>query len=318
MSNKKAEETGHLSLSERLKLLKAYTKGPAAFGSVAKLVKATGLERSKVKSFLHERSSYTKFYSLNRRFQRLHCYATHINHIWTLDLAFVDKLEAWNNHVKYLLVCVDVFSRFVRVQPLKNKHADTTKKAFIKMLKNNVQPKKIWIDKGTEFSGSFKSFCKDVGISIYHTFSETKASIAERSIRSLKNIIYRFMEEKDTFEYYKNLPEFVHTINKRTNRMLGMAPADVSNRNVMSLLYSKLKPKRKAKFQAGNHVRISKNNIPFQKGYKPHFTNEIFEISRVYKTSPLSYNIKNTNGEKIQGRFYQEEVVLHTQHGNAR
>ena len=49
-----------------------------------------------------------------------------------MDLAFVDKLASQNKGVKYLLVAVDVFSRFVRVQTMKTKYAKDTLQAFKK------------------------------------------------------------------------------------------------------------------------------------------------------------------------------------------
>ena len=37
----------------------------------------------------------------------------------------------------------------------------------------------------------------------------------------------------------------------------------------------------KPKSKIGDRVRISKKNILFQKGYKPHFTDKIFETSAI-------------------------------------
>ena len=47
-------------------------------------------------------------------------------------------------------------SRYLRVKPLKSKYATTTADAFKKMI-NNKQPKKVWVDAGTEFEGSFST-----------------------------------------------------------------------------------------------------------------------------------------------------------------
>ena len=57
------------------------------------------------------RKSYTKFRQAIRHFQRLPAFAKRTNEIWCLDLAFMDKLSEFNNGVKYLLICVDVFSQ---------------------------------------------------------------------------------------------------------------------------------------------------------------------------------------------------------------
>ena len=56
------------------------------------------------------------------------------------------------------------------------------------------RPTKIWDDKATEFAGEFKKLCKAEGKQIHSTMSETKVTFAERTIRSLKNILYRYME----------------------------------------------------------------------------------------------------------------------------
>ena len=56
------------------------------------------------------------------------------------------------------------------------------------MITKRNRPKKIWVDRGTEFAGAFKKFCTAEGIQVYSTMSETKAASAERTIRSLKKI----------------------------------------------------------------------------------------------------------------------------------
>ena len=78
-------------------------------------------------------------------------------------------------------------------------------------------PKKIWLDHGKEFFGDMSSFCEDVGIKYYHTYSETKVAFGERDIRTLKNLIYRYLEENDTLTYIKELQTFVDVINSRIN-----------------------------------------------------------------------------------------------------
>ena len=46
----------------------------------------------------------------------------------------------------------------------------------------------------------------------------------------------------------------------------------------------------KPKFEIGDRVRISKIDFPFQKGNKPQFTGELFEISSI-STEELAINI---------------------------
>ena len=113
------------------------------------------------------------------------------NEIWCMDLANVDKLAKENNGVKYLLVRQDLFDRTVNAKGMKTKDSQETVKAFSSMITKKNRPKKIWVDKGTEFSGAFKKFCAAEWIQIYSTMSDSKAAFAERTIRSLKNILSR-------------------------------------------------------------------------------------------------------------------------------
>ena len=113
-----------------------------------------------------------------------------INEIWSLDLAYVDKLAKYNRGVRYLLVAVDCLYRYLRVEPLKTKYAKETTEAFKKMIKTK-QPKKVWVDKGTEFKGEFEKLCTKREIIKHNTHSEKKSAFAERNIRSLKSIMYK-------------------------------------------------------------------------------------------------------------------------------
>ena len=122
------------------------------------LSKASGLSKRKVEQFLQTKSSYTKFGPPIRRFRRLQAISKYINEIWCMDLAFVGKLASQNKGVKYLLVAVDVFSRFVRVQTMITKYAKDTLQAFKKMISRKNIPEKLWLIKERnmlEFSKNF-------------------------------------------------------------------------------------------------------------------------------------------------------------------
>ena len=54
---------------------------------------------------------------------------------------------------------------------------------------------KMWVEKGTEFAGEFEKLCKSEGIQIYSRMNEAKGASAERTIRSLKIILHRYLED---------------------------------------------------------------------------------------------------------------------------
>ena len=139
--------------------------------------------------------------------------------------------------------------------------------------------------------------------------SETKAAFAERMIRSLKNILYRYMEDFG-YKYIHKLPQLITTLNSRRNSLVDMRPNVVKNCDFMSILYSKpLREFNKPAFKFGDRVRISKYDLPFRKGYKPQFTREVFEIVAMATRKAPTYTIKDEQGEVIQGKFYQKELI---------
>ena len=155
------------------------------------------------------------------------------NKIWCMDLAYVDKLAKDNNGLKYLLVRQDLFHRTVDAKGMKTKDSKETVRAFLTMITKKNRPKKSWVDNGTEFAGEFKKLCKAEGIQIYSTMSETKAAFAERTIRSLKNILYRHMEDNG-YKYVHKLTQFVTTLNSGRNCSIDLIPKNVKNSDFCS------------------------------------------------------------------------------------
>ena len=309
MPKLKKEEAESLSKYERQKLQRLYTQGAAAYGSVRNLARASRLPLSKFRQFLHSKDSYTKFSLAARIFKRMRAFARSKNEIWCMDLAYVDKLAKGNNGVKYLLVRQNLFDRTVNAKRMKTKDSQETVKAFSSMITKRNRPKKIWVDKGTEFAGAFKKFCTAEGIQVYSTMSETKAAFAERTIRSLKDILYRYMEDYG-YKYIQKLPQFITTLNSRRNSSIYMRPNTVKNCDFMSILCSKpLREFNKPTFKIGDSLRISKFDLPLRKGYKPQFTREFFEIVAIATRKPPTYTIKDEQGEIIQGKFYQKELI---------
>jgi len=67
------------------------------------------------------------------------------------------------------------------------------------------------------------------------------------------------------------------------------------------------------KFKLGYTVRITREKTIFDKGYTPRWTEEIFTISQVQHTDAPTYKTTDTNGEEIQGSFYEQELQRTTQ-----
>ena len=241
----------------------------------------------------------------------------YINPLWSLDITYKEKIAKINDGVKYFLLAVDSLSRKIRVQPLKSKTARAAKLAFERMVNFETFefPIKFWVDEGEEFKGMFRKFCREDEIELYHTYSETKSCMAERYIRTLKTLLYKFFEEYQTFTYIPQLHKFVLLVKSRRNRSIGMAADDVNAKHV-SLLVSLQKrqslPGSKPKFKVGDRVCIAFMKMPFQKGYKQHYTNEVLKLSWVCVPKvkgPATYKLLDSIDEPILGYFYTPELT---------
>ena len=132
---------------------------------------------------------------------------------------------------------------------------------------------------------------------------ETKAAYADCTIRSLKNMFYRYMEDNGYKNVHK-LPQFVTTPNSRRNCSTDLIPKNVQNSDILSILYSK--PQRefgKPKFKIGDRVRISKPDLPLRKAHRPQSTQEVFEIVAISSREPPTNTIKDEQDEIIRCKF---------------
>ena len=64
----------------------------------------------------------------------------------------------------------------------------------------------------------------------------------------------------------------------------------------------------KPKFKLGDVVRISKKRVLFDKSYNINWSAEYFVIHSIFPSQPVTYSLRDLNGEVISGRFYAEEI----------
>ena len=196
-------------MNEYLSSVYYNSKRPGGFVGVDRLyndVKKEGkfdISRAKIKEWLMKQDAYTFHKPIHRHFRRNRVTVGGIDQQWQMDLADMQSMQQFNDGYRYLLVCIDVFSKYARVVPLKNKTGPTLVKAFKTILASGRKPEKIMTDQGTEFlNRHFKALMKEEDIELYNTYNETKASIVERLIRTVKTKMWRYFIAKKTMEIH--------------------------------------------------------------------------------------------------------------------
>ena len=256
---------------------------------------------------------------ITRNFRKRRVISHGIDKIWAADLVEMQKYSKWNKGLKYLLMVIDVFSKYGWIEPLKDKKAESVSSAFDHIFKKSKRkPEKLWTDKGSEFiSKHFKDFLKRNNIILYHTQNEEKSSVVERWNRTMKNKMWKMFSTNNDTVYWDKLDKLVDDYNNTKHSSIKMTPTEASKKGnekqVFANLYEDeifLKP-GKPKFSIGDKVRLSKyKRKVFDKGYTPNWTEEVFVIDKVNLTKPVTHNVVDLLGEKVEGSFYEKELQL--------
>ena len=272
-----------------------------------------------IKKWLQKQDAFTLLQPVKYKFKRRRIITQGIDDLWDMDLADVSNLAQHNNDVHFLLVVIDVFSRYLWVEPLQNKRHETVLQAFTNIFdKTDRRPKLLRSDKGKEFTNRWvKQFFRKHDIHAYTTKNETKANYAERAIRTLKGLMYRYFLHNQTYKYTDVLQQLVSNYNQRPHTSLkGLSPTKINKSNeakvwkrmYVDILKFPKKPKP-YKFKVKDHVRISHLKYVFQRDYQEKWTDEVFIIThRCRKEGINLYTVKDFLDEPIDGHFYESEL----------
>ena len=228
--------------------------------------------------------------------------------IWTADLVIMPPEKGY----KYILTVMDIYTRYAWAMPQKTKTANETKESFEGIIKvTNRKPMKLWVDKGTEFNK-----VKELNIVLYHTENFNKAVMIERFNRTLTNKLFKQFTIQGNQKWLKILLPILKNYNNKIHSSINETPLNATkNPELIKNVTSKNNYENensnipmKPKFKINERVRIFKYKNHFEKGYNGYWTNEISTISKINKTSPITYEIKDLDNEPIYGTFYSNEL----------
>ena len=175
-------------------------------------------------------------------------------------------------------------------------------------------PSRLWTDKGTEFYNQHVRQVLDANnVTLHSTENEEKSSVAERWNRTMKRIMWKYFTANNTNKYIDELQNMVNKDNTTYHHSINLSPSDAWNpsnyKNMFTSLHGKIRPPSPlAKFHVGEKVRIVRKKDTFEKGFTPNWTEEVFAVSEVKHTNPITYSVKDELGEPIKGTFYEQEL----------
>ena len=252
---------------------------------------------------------------IRRKFKTRRVIANHIDEIWCSDIVEMQKFSRWNAGYRYLLMVLDVFSKYGWIIPLKDKKGETVAQAFKTIFKEGRKPQYIWTDKGKEYYNKHvKELLDKNKITLYSTENEEKSSVCERWNRTIKTKMWKQFTVQGNTQYLDMLPKLVKQYNNTKHSSIKMTPTEASKKKNEGTVYFNLygdmeTSRQKPKFKVGEKVRISKykRNV-FDKGYTANWTEEVFTVDKIQYTNPITYRLKDLSGEEISGSFYEQEM----------
>jgi len=275
------------------------------------LVRRSGLSRKQVTNWLESQETYTLHKPIKYNFTTRRVKVTKIDDQWQADL--VDMQKYTDKGKNYILTVIDIFSKHAWAVPIRRKTGEEIKTSFQKLFTERI-PSKIQTDKGLEFINKpTQELFKKFEIQWFATENETKAQVVERFNRTLKTKMWKYFTYAKTKKWVDILPDLVDNYNNSYHRSIKMTPHEASMEQNSKIVYANLFPEiktvvRKPKFKIGDRVRISRKRKDFNKGYLPNFTRELFIISKLLETKPVTYRLKDMSGEEVIGSFYEEEL----------
>ena len=228
----------------------------------------------------------------------------------------MQQFSKWNKGYRYLLMVLDVFSKYGWITPLKDKKGETVSEALKTLLKEGRTPRYLWVDKGKEYYNKHvKELLEKNNIQMYSTENEEKSSVCERWNRTIKTKMWKQFTVQGNTQYLDMLPKILKHYNNTKHNSTKMTPIEASKKKNEGIVYFDLYgnmeiSKQKPIFEIGDKVRISKyKRKVFDKGYTPNWTEEVFTIDKIQYTNPTTYKLKDLNNEEIQGSFYEPELL---------
>lgn len=227
---------------------------------------------------------------------------------YQLDIMVYNRFQ--KNNYKYILCCVDVYSRRAEVEPMTNMEGSTilekTKQIF-KKFSPTIYPKNLNADNQFNFK-SFVEFLEQNNITLYLSYADdiidSKNSIVERFHRTLASMMQRFRTATRDYDWYKWVQKIVELYNNSYHRTIKCTPMEAWNEEKI--------PENETKyifpnFETGDLVRTYIQKELFGKGDAETFSKDVYQIKDKKGQRFLLEN-KET-GEDLKRPYKTRELI---------
>jgi len=266
--------------------------------------------------YLQRIATYTKSKPVIRKFPRNKLFSPGVGYRAHCDIGYMDNFTKQNRGYPYILLLVDVFSRFVHAIPIKKLTSDATIDAFKQIFKTGRRYSMIMTDAGTNFiSKKTKQFYRKNFIQHVTLGGQHKSVLAEIFNKHVKRRLILAMEHLKTKKWLDLLPVVINVHNNEPKDYLnGLSPAEVNIDNEELVIRKQdNKGHKKPKFAIGQYVRIALKKGAFTREYSQHWSDKIYKIVSITgdgsARSKYRYRIKEDAAPRCLKRAkYESEL----------
>lgn len=166
---------------------------------------------------------------------------------WQIDLIDMQAYKDDNQFYSWIVVIIDIFSKFVYVYPIMKKEPKFVANILNRIFLNGDIPKMIQHDDGTEFKGDVTKLLKEFNVKDITNapYSPQTNGFVENKNKQIKNYIVTYMTSRKTETYYDVLNRIAFNINNTKHSVTKMTPFQIhrgvdidTNRSIEIMKYS--------------------------------------------------------------------------------
>lgn len=238
-----------------------------------------------------------------------------------IDVALLPSYKKYNGNIDRFLLLVDILSKKAFAYPLKSNSMEHVLDKYEEFIIDADEP--VHSVAGDAFfdNDEFKVYNNELYVNVYTdvakddhiTRKADKLGIVDRCVRTIKQMIQKYMLENKNLKWTKFLPEIIEAYNDTPHSGLkGSTPNDVyDDEDYLIGLYDAQKKRNakvfnKIKFNIGDIVRIMLGKMTFEKE-KQKFSSELYTVIR---QEGYRFVLIDENGEEVKRRYRPIELQL--------
>jgi len=217
-----------------------------------------------------------------------------------IDLVDFQKLAGKNEGHRYLLVFVDLLSKFAAARPIKNKTQANVVAALEDILDSvpaSWRPKTIQADNGSEFAKQMEKALAARQIKLIHSqaYNPRSQGAVERLNKTIKTALFNLMARHQSYKWIDFIEPLVENINGSKHESTGHTPLELMEKplqpETIAAIHQRMerrRPKQKHRSYAVNdYVRVALvtesaiRKQTFRKKIMNNFSNDVFQIYAV-------------------------------------